>query len=46
MCQRKDTLTRDNRLCGSLNRPYAVLFPAVDVVVKQSYVKQMCMNAT
>ena len=43
MCQWEDALTRDNQLCGGFNRLYVVLFPAVDVVSKQSSMKQKFM---
>ena len=39
MCLWEYTFTHNNRLCDGINRPCMVLFSAVDVVAKQSYVK-------
>ena len=40
MCQWEDTLIRENRWYDGFNRPCRVLFPIVDVVAKQMFVKQ------
>ena len=39
-CQWEGTLIRESRWWDSLNRPCRVLFPTVDAVAKQRYVKQ------
>ena len=45
MCLWEDTFVCNNRLCDGFNRPCVVLFSAVDVVEKQSYVKQTIQSA-
>ena len=40
MCQWENTLLRENRWWDGFNRPCRALFPTVDVVAKQRYVKQ------
>ena len=45
MCQWQHTLTRNNQLWGCLNPLCLALFSAVDVVAKQSYVRQTIVSA-
>ena len=41
MCLSDVTFTHNNPLCDGFNWPWVVLFSTVDVLAKQSYVKQM-----